>query len=83
MIKKYKRISYKYGKHSKYNKYMIVPMKNHKKHIKCTNMQTGTSMIISIADLKDIVKHNKNMLIFGKAGINNLAIVQEYIKESE
>jgi len=73
-----KHTSYKYGKHSKYNKYIVTPIKN---YIKCTNIQTGTSAILSANYLKNMIKHNKNMLVFGKAGIEHLATIQEYLKE--
>jgi hypothetical protein len=73
-----KHTPYKYGKHSKYNKYTVTPMKN---YAKCTNIQTGTSVILSINDLKSMIKHNKNILVFGKSGIGRCTTVQEYIKE--
>lgn len=73
-----KHTPYKYGKHSKYNKYTVTPMKNYINYIKCTNIQTGTSMFLSTNDLKSMIKHNKNILIFGKSGIGKCTVIQKY-----
>lgn len=72
-----KHTPYKYGKHSKYNKYTVTPMKN---YIKCTNIQTDTSAILSTNDLKNMIRHNNNILVFGKSGIGRCTIAQEYIE---
>lgn len=75
LFKKY--TPYKYGKHSKYSKYIATRVNN---YIECTNMQTNTSAILSINDLKNMIKHNKNILVFGKSGIGKCTAVQEYLK---